>query len=231
MADHAHDDKKKEGEGEAKSLTLSQYLKIAGYILLFIIVGAVVVVVAFLNEETAKNFLSFIYGLEILLGLYLSYLFYLFWYHMKKFDHHVHELEHMFANKSKPQKKKTTHSDPLWERFERSKKHITSQYREEWKIGIIELDTILRDLLKRNNYIGDTVAELLKYAESKGFKNVNAAWDAHRVRNQIVHEGVKFEISNDSAMRALRNYTTTFEELGIMPPEVEVETKHDDHHH
>jgi hypothetical protein len=230
MADIAHDAKKSEG-AEVRHLSVYEYLKIVGYIVVFVIVGAVVVVVAFLDEESANNFLNFLYGIEILLGLYIMYLLYLFWHHMKRFDHHVHELEHMFAGKTKKSKKVNLNSDPLWERFERSKKHITSQYREEWKIGIIELDTILRDLLKKNNYIGDTVAELLKYAESKGFKNVNAAWDAHRVRNQIVHEGVKFEMSNDSALRALRNYTTAFEELGIKPPSEVQEISNDNEHH
>lgn len=63
-------------------------------------------------------------------------------------------------------------------------------------------------------------------------KSINMAWDAHKIRNQIVHEGVNFNLTSDLAMRTFKNYSQVFfNELGLVAPIAEVlEAPHDNHH-
>jgi len=69
--------------------------------------------------------------------------------------------------------------------------------------------------LKLKNYAGETVADLLKSGDADGMKTIDIAWEAHSVRNRIVHEGTKYDFSKEEADKVLRKYSTVFEELGI----------------
>ncbi len=193
---------------------LKAVTKFAIGFIFFVIVGSATVLIVFLNPETARNFVTFLNGIEILLGIYLGYSIFQLRGYMHKFDHHVEHLGEFFKHRYKPPAEKVEVTSPLQMRFDKAKQHIYSKYKEEWKIGVIELDTLLKDLLARK-YKGDTVGELLKDADSKGMLNISVAWDAHKVRNQIVHEGIKYDMSNDMAMQTLRKYTTVFNELGL----------------
>ncbi len=212
MAEHK-DEKKDAGTG-APAPDLKAITKFAIGFILFVIVGATTILIVFLNQETAQNFVRFLNGIEILLGIYLGYGFFQLRGHIHKFDHHVESLGEFYQTRYKPEAEKIEATSPLQLRFRKAKEHIMSKYKEEWKIGVIELDTLLKDLLVKK-YKGDTVGELLKDADSKDMKNVKVAWEAHKVRNQIVHEGIKYDMSNDMAMQTLRKYTTVFNELGL----------------
>jgi hypothetical protein len=63
--------------------------------------------------------------------------------------------------------------------------------------------------------------------------SLNQAWEAHKVRNKVVHEGLKFDITRDEAVRAYRNYLTVFQNLGFEEyvQVTEVEEKHEVSHH
>jgi hypothetical protein len=209
------EEKKEEGGAHGLSLDPRKIAKVAIWIIFVILVVLAGVYITFLNTETAQNFTYFLYGLEIFLGIYIAYNLYTLWGFMHRFDHHVHSLHKLFATRYKPKEKKTDTLSPLEKRFLKAKEHIASNFKEEWKIGIIELDTLLKDLLKQNNLVGETVGELLLDAEKKNIKRVSNAWSAHKVRNRIVHEGIKFELNQDLTQRALKDYITIFEDLGF----------------
>jgi hypothetical protein len=59
-------------------------------------------------------------------------------------------------------------------------------------------------------------AEQLHAAEVKRFGSYENAWEAHKVRNRIAHEGVKFELTQNEAKRVYKLYATVFEEFGIV---------------
>lgn len=221
MADAEHkDDKKDAGHGATASIVSKETVDTIIYSCLVLLVIGAAIYIALVNPETAATFVYFLNGLQVLLVLYIGYLIWKLRQFIHKFEHHVHGLMEIFKSKYRPPAKRGRALTQLENRFERSKGHIGSQYREEWKIGIIELDTILKDLLVQRGYSGDTVGELLKSAGEKGMSSVNLAWEAHKIRNQVVHEGIKFEMSQDLALQALRKYTTAFNELGISPVEV-----------
>jgi len=83
----------------------------------------------------------------------------------------------------------------------------------EWREAIIEADIMLDDVLTRHGYIGDGVGEKLKSIDPVDMKSLQDAWEAHKVRNQIAHEGSAFNISDTIASRTIARYESVFREL------------------
>jgi hypothetical protein len=61
--------------------------------------------------------------------------------------------------------------------------------------------------------MGNTLGDKLKQATRGDFKTLDAAWEAHRVRNQIAHEGSDFILTKHEAKRVIALYETVFEEF------------------
>lgn len=219
MADAAHKPEVKKTESNSENTGGKHNIKeIVSFFTWVLAVGFVIVisfVIVVLNEKTALDFIKLLSILIIGLGLYLVFLLYKFWTYTVKFKYWASKIEEFYTTNYKPEIKTLSQASPNIERLEKAKKHINSNYKEEWKIGIIELDNILRDLLKDAGYVGETVADLLNYGASKGMKTVDLAWEAHKVRNRVVHEGTKYDFSQEEAQKILRKYISSFEELGI----------------
>jgi hypothetical protein len=98
-------------------------------------------------------------------------------------------------------------------RWERVISHINSENQNDWKFAIIEADIILNDLLDSMLYRGETIADKLKKVEPSDFQTIEAAWEAHKVRNMIAHEGTDFFITEREAKRVINLYRSVFEEF------------------
>ena len=83
----------------------------------------------------------------------------------------------------------------------------------DWRQAIIEADIMLDDMLTRQGYSGAGVGEKLKSASAASFSTLNDAWEAHKVRNQIAHEGYAFDLSDTLARRTLARYESVFREF------------------
>jgi len=96
-------------------------------------------------------------------------------------------------------------------------RHITSlmesQNPNDWRQAIIEADIYLGDILTREGYHGDTIGEKLKGIESSDLDTLNDAWEAHKVRNDIAHQGSAYPFSESLARRTISRYENVFREL------------------
>lgn len=86
----------------------------------------------------------------------------------------------------------------------------------EWKEAIIEADIMLDDVLTKQGYVGDGVGEKLKSIERSQLSSLQNAWEAHKVRNQIAHEGSAFDLSDTLARRTIAHYGVVFRELKVI---------------
>ncbi len=86
----------------------------------------------------------------------------------------------------------------------------------EWREAIIEADIMLDDVLAKEGYMGDGVGEKLKSADSAELKTLQNAWEAHKVRNQIAHQGSAFNLSDTLAQRTIAHYEAVFRELKVI---------------
>jgi hypothetical protein len=98
-------------------------------------------------------------------------------------------------------------------RFAIIKGYMSSESEALWRIGILEADTMLQEVLVEKGYRGDTVADMLKEAS---FKTIDLAWDAHKLRNRIAHEGSNFELTEREAMRIFALFEAVFRELKVI---------------
>ena len=88
--------------------------------------------------------------------------------------------------------------------------YMSSQSEALWRIGIMEADNVLLEVLKEKGYQGAGVGEMLK---SASFKTVDLAWDAHKIRNRIAHEGSDFQLTEREAKRAFVLYESVLRDL------------------
>jgi len=92
-------------------------------------------------------------------------------------------------------------------------KHLKSPNEVEWRMAIMEADNILDEIIKKIGVSGENLGERLKNIEPSDFNNLQSAWDAHKVRNRIAHEGMKFHITREEAARVIGLYEKIFKEF------------------
>lgn len=83
-------------------------------------------------------------------------------------------------------------------------------------IAIIDADKLLDDTLRMLGFTGEHVAERLeKLGKVKKLKTLDTLWQAHRIRNNLVH-ATGFRISSNQAHDILRAYEDFFKELKVL---------------
>lgn len=98
-------------------------------------------------------------------------------------------------------------------RWERVEKHMQSDNPGDWKLAILEADIMLGELLEKMNYHGESIGEMLKGVEKSDFGTLDSAWEAHKIRNSIAHEGADFLINRREADRVIALYRSVFMEF------------------
>jgi hypothetical protein len=93
--------------------------------------------------------------------------------------------------------------------------YLNSTNPSDWKLAILEADTLLDSMILGMGYKGENLGERLKTVEPSDFNTLNEAWEAHKVRNQIAHES-SFELSHKEAVRVLTLFEKVFKEFGYI---------------
>jgi len=93
---------------------------------------------------------------------------------------------------------------------------MNSNNANDWRQAIIESDIMLGDMLTNQGYKGNSIGEQLKQVSSTNFRTLNDAWEAHKVRNEIAHQGVAFDFSEVLARRAVDRYENVFREFDVI---------------
>lgn len=128
------------------------------------------------------------------------------------------ELEHKIAKHEQAMKQaENTPSIKRNSKWEDARDKVFSENSSDWKLAIIEADVILDEFLSDRGYIGSGVGEKLKDAEKRGdFRGVQDAWEAHKKRNEIAHEGSGYEVLKRDAITTIGLYEKVFEEEGYI---------------
>jgi hypothetical protein len=80
---------------------------------------------------------------------------------------------------------------------------------------VIEADAILDRTLKDMKIPGDTMGDRMKALSGPALKSSEDMWQAHKVRNEIAHEGAKNILYMD-ALYAIEQYERVLKELGVI---------------
>lgn len=89
--------------------------------------------------------------------------------------------------------------------------------REEsnWRHAVTEADKFFDDIMRRLGYSGENFGERLKQVHATEVRNLDAIWDAHRVRNSISHD-IEFKLSQDEARRAVGAYEQAMKDWEVI---------------
>lgn len=80
-------------------------------------------------------------------------------------------------------------------------------------LSVVHADKLLDQALKQSGFGGNTMAERLVSAK-KSLTNKEGVWQAHKLRNKIVHESA-FEPTEGQVKHALGAYNKAFKDLGV----------------
>lgn len=72
---------------------------------------------------------------------------------------------------------------------------------------------MLDEMLDHMKYQGPGVAEKLKQIEPSDFLTLDDAWEAHKVRNRIAHQGNDYALGQAEARRIIGLYEKVFKEF------------------
>ena len=132
--------------------------------------------------------------------------------------HHEHHLARSLASNAdlnrehplNPSSASVQHKDKRWQMVTT---RLNSFHEADWRLAIIESDIILSDMLSRMGYQGEHVADKLKMVEKSDFDTLDEAWEAHKVRNRIAHDGAAYHLSKQDAEKVIGLYKKVFEEF------------------
>lgn len=82
----------------------------------------------------------------------------------------------------------------------------------EYKLALIEADTMMYDSLKRMRYAGDTLGERLKKLTVATLPNIEDIKRAHQVRNTVMHDP-NYTLSLDEIRELLAIFEQAFRDL------------------
>lgn len=125
-------------------------------------------------------------------------------YQIKQAEHHLYEA--LDPDKAEHDKDRS--------RWAHVQMLIESPQERDWREAINEADIMLEDMLRERGYEGQTIAERLKKVDPKSYTSLQEAWEAHKMRNRVIHEGIAFKLSDQMAYRTIKQYGNVFREFG-----------------
>ncbi len=102
------------------------------------------------------------------------------------------------------------------QRWQQIETHMIAGTTSDWRLAIIEADIILDELVTSLGYTGEGLGEKLKQIRPDDLNSVDAAWEAHKVRNRIAHEGTAIDLTEREVKRIIGLYRQVFQEAKLI---------------
>lgn len=165
----------------------------------------------FITDTNTWNTIGIISMLISILALVIIIFSLVRMYEIQMFD--KEEIEHEINHALAKDKERDRNLNPRWKYIITL---IESPNESDWRVSIMESDTLLEETFKERGLVGNTMSELLEEAKLNGYPGIQGAWDAHIVRNKIAHEGQNFPLTQIEGRRIIKLYQNVFEGLGVI---------------
>lgn len=150
---------------------------------------------------TVLGFVSFIFAL---------FAFFVLAYATVRIQQIREHQEHEQWSTLNPQEAETAKDHSRWAHIQEL---IESGQPRDWREAIMEADIMLDDMLQERGYTGQTTADRLNMLPSN-VSSMQDAWEAHKVRNRIAHEGSAFPLDEQLAYHTVKQFERVFKEFG-----------------
>jgi hypothetical protein len=100
-----------------------------------------------------------------------------------------------------------------FDRWEKIMTHANSSNSSDWRLAIIEADIFLEEALRRAGFVGENIGDMLKSMDKSDLLTLDEAWDAHKTRNRIAHDGSSFDLNERETKRIIALFESVLKEL------------------
>jgi hypothetical protein len=132
----------------------------------------------------------------------------------------MHAVEHAGWHKRHEEEEALKRRHSVEDRINPQWEHVLmlagSAHESDWRRAIMEADIMMSNLLEARGYRGATVADQLKDANPLQFTTLDLAWQAHKVRNEIAHQGESITLTGHTAHATIDLYRRVFEEFDYL---------------
>ena len=179
--------------------------------------GFVDAVIAFLQNLPTRlhefggssGYINWVYFLWALTIILLGFVIYLA---IKKYDLEEREQRGFYQNfiKEEFESRRQKKYSKVWGEIAQA---LKSSNVSDWKVAILEADSILDEIIKSRGYPGENVGERLKAIPKGEIATLEDAWTAHKLRNRIAHEGAQFQITRTEFADTIARLERVFREF------------------
>jgi len=100
-------------------------------------------------------------------------------------------------------------SEKDWQKI---KNRLETDMESEYKLAVIEADSIFNEILKRMGFGGESLGERLEKLTVASLPNINEAREAHKIRNNIIHDPT-YKLTLDEAKKIIIIYEKSLTDL------------------
>jgi hypothetical protein len=101
-------------------------------------------------------------------------------------------------------------------RWSRVLEQAGSESEQNHRLAILEADIMLNELLDVLGYKGETMADKMRGVDRISFNTIDLAWEAHKIRNKVAHEGTAHPVSAREARRVIALYERVLKEFNYI---------------
>jgi len=106
-------------------------------------------------------------------------------------------------------------SKRITKKWTKIEERLKSGQEAELKLAVIEADKFFDDVLKRCSYAGKDMGERLRKINASQISNIDDIWQAHKIRNNIVHD-INYKLTIIDAEKAIKSFRSALEELEVL---------------
>jgi hypothetical protein len=103
----------------------------------------------------------------------------------------------------------------LSERWNSISAHLDSPREADWKVALLEADTLVDDALAKAGFAGATFGDRLSNIQPGTLLSLDGVWWAHKVRNRLAHESDYF-LRYTEARQAIGYFEAALTELQLL---------------
>jgi hypothetical protein len=107
-----------------------------------------------------------------------------------------------------------THREVIRRQWIALLRRIEEGTKQSLPLAVVEADRLMDQTLKQFGYPGENFGERLRGLPPGTIANLDALWNAHRLRNRIAHEPGAAP-TRDEVLEALGAYKKAFDDLGV----------------
>lgn len=160
-----------------------------------------------INTLESAYYSRFFLVIQIIIALYCLVLVFDIFYASLKLSLFKGRVRQFFTGtKAKPEKYEIPEAMSGTMQIAEINKKVASDNVSDWKIAVIEADKVLDKNLEKKGFLGESLGEKLKKMVPADLPAVyEEVWEAHKIRNRIVHEP-DFEITQGDARKLIGIY-------------------------